>query len=228
MKPGIIFVTGTDTGVGKTVLTALLVRRLRERGFDALGVKPLCSGGRDDAIALHKASGEAIPLDELNPWHFKAPIAPTLAARREKKRITLLEVARYLRGTKQRSSVLLVEGAGGLLSPLGEGFDSRDLIIRLRATPLVVGLNQLGVVNQVRLTLEALPKAARERALVVLNDPARLDASSSSNRHLLTSYLDPKRLVILPRFSRLTVTSGRLTRRIRQQLDKITGQSEIA
>ena len=151
------FITGTDTGVGKTVLTALLARYLRERGVNVAALKPVCSGGRDDARVLHAAFNGALTLDEINPWHFHAPVAPLLAARRERKRVRLADVLAHLRVMHERFDVLLVEGAGGLLSPLGEDFNSRDLIAALRATPIVVCPNRLGVVNQVLLTLEALP-----------------------------------------------------------------------
>ena len=84
-----IFITGTDTGAGKTVLTALLAQFLRERGVNAAALKPICSGGRDDARALRAAMDGALSLDEINPWHFRAPIAPLLAARRERKHVHL-------------------------------------------------------------------------------------------------------------------------------------------
>ena len=129
MRRSTFFITGTDTGVGKTVLTALLARYLRERGVKAAALKPVCSGGRDDARVLHAAMRNgALTLDEINPWHFRAPVAPLLAARRERKRVRLAEVLAHVRAMQKRFDVLLVEGAGGLLSPLGEDFNSRDLI----------------------------------------------------------------------------------------------------
>jgi len=70
MKRTTFFITGTDTGVGKTVLTALLTRHLRERGVNAVALKPVCSGDRADARALHAASAVALTLDEINPWHL--------------------------------------------------------------------------------------------------------------------------------------------------------------
>ena len=76
-----LFITGTDTGVGKTVLTALLTRFLRERGVNAAAFKPICSGGRDDACTLHAAMAGALTLAAINPWYFRAAIAPSLAAR---------------------------------------------------------------------------------------------------------------------------------------------------
>ena len=161
-----LFITGTDTGVGKTVLTALLVRFLRERGVVAAALKPICSGGRDDAKKIFTAMNGALTLDEINPWHFRAPIAPLLAARRENKKVKLSQVLAQIRAMKKCFDILLVEGAGGLLSPLGENFDSRDLILKSHATPIVVCPNRLGAVNQVLLTLEALPKNLRVKVWV--------------------------------------------------------------
>ena len=121
MKP-IIFITGTDTGVGKTVLTALLAQFLREHGVNAAALKPICSGGRDDALALCAALGGTLALDEINPWHFRAAIAPKLAARLEKKAVKLAAVLAHIRAIRKKFAMTLVEGAGGLLSPLGENY----------------------------------------------------------------------------------------------------------
>ena len=196
------FVTGTDTGVGKTVLTALLIRRLRERGVNAVALKPVCSGNRADARALHAASAGALTLGEINPWHFRAPMAPLLAARREHKRVTLAGVLAHIRAMQKHFDVVLIEGAGGLLSPLGEKFDSRELIAALRATPIVVCPNRLGAVNQILLTLAALPQSASCRARVALMLPSKPDASASTNASLLAEFLDGKRIFCLPHFGR--------------------------
>jgi dethiobiotin synthetase len=199
MKRTTFFITGTDTGVGKTVLTALLVRHLRERGVSAAALKPICSGGRGDARALRAAMNGALTPDEINPWHFRAPIAPLPAARRERRRVGLADVLAHVRTMQRRFDVLLVEGAGGLLSPLGGNFDSRDLIAALRATPMVVCPNRLGAVNQVLLTLAALPRNASCRARVVLMSPSKPDASTSTNVSLLAEFLDAQRIFCLPR-----------------------------
>ncbi len=192
------FITGTDTGAGKTVLTALLTQFLRERGINVGALKPLCSGGRDDAEALHAALDGALTLDEINPWYFRAPIAPVLAARRERKKIRLAEVLAHVRFFQPRFERLLVEGAGGLLSPLGEGFDSRDLLIALRAEPIIVAQNRLGVVNHLRLTLAALPKSLRGKTKVVLMSPPKPDAASKANARLLAEYFPAEKICTLP------------------------------
>ena len=161
----ILFITGTDTGVGKTVLTALLARWLRKRGVNAAALKPIGSGGRGDARILRSALDGALMLDEINPWHFHTPIAPVLAARHEHQRVGQAEVLAHVRAMQKRFAVVLVEGAGGLLSPLGEKFDSRDLIVALDAIPIVVCPDRLGAVNQVLLTLEVLPEKIRAQEL---------------------------------------------------------------
>jgi dethiobiotin synthetase len=193
-----LFITGTDTGVGKTVLTALLTRFLRERGVNAAAFKPVCSGGRADARALHATMNGALTLDEINPWHFSAAIAPLLAARRERQSVKLSQVLTHTRALQRRFDVLLVEGAGGLLSPLGENFNSRDLITALRARPFIVAPNQLGIVNHILLTLEALPFTAAKQARVVLMSPPRPDAASKTNLDLLAEFFDAGRIFTLP------------------------------
>jgi dethiobiotin synthetase len=198
MKRTTFFITGSNTGVGKTVLTALLARYLRERGVKAAALKPVCSGDRADARVLRTASAGALTLDEINPWHFHAPIAPLLAARREHKRVTLDDVLAHVRAMQKRFEVVLVEGAGGLLSPLGEKFDSRELIAALRATPMVVCPNRLGAVNQVLLALAALPRGAFCRARVVLMSPSKPDAATNANAGLLAEFFDAKRIFALP------------------------------
>ena len=192
------FITGTDTGVGKTVLTALLAGHLRGCGASFTALKPVCSGDRDDARLLRTALAGTLTLDEINPWHFRAPLAPLLAARRENKRIRLADVLGHLRAQQRRFDVVLVEGAGGLLSPLGENFDSLDLLTALRATPILVVPNRIGSVNQARLTLRALPHSAFQRARVVLVSQPGPDVSAGTNAGLLAEYFDAKRIFGLP------------------------------
>ena len=197
MKPT-IFITGTDTGAGKTVLTALLAAYLRAQKIRVAAFKPVCSGGRDDAEKIFAALDGALTLDEINPWHFRAAIAPALAARLEKKSVTRAQVLAHIRATRKNSDVTLVEGAGGLLSPIGEDFDSHDLILALRATPVIVTQNKIGAVNHILLTLEALPKILRAKAKVVLMSPPKPDAAAKSNAQLLEQFLAPEKILTLP------------------------------
>ena len=194
----IIVITGTDTGVGKTWLTARLARHLRAQGVRVAALKPLCSGGREDALALHDALDGALTLDEINPWFFRAPLTPLLAARMEKRRVTLREVVAQVRRMAKRFDVVLVEGAGGLLSPLGENFSTRELIRALHAEVLIAAPNRLGVVNHLRLTLEALPSSFAQRTRVALMSPQKPDAASRTNPKLLAEFIDEHRVIQLP------------------------------
>ena len=191
-------ITGTDTGVGKTVFTALFAQFLRGQKINIAALKPICSGGREDARALHAALGGTLTLDEINPWYFRAAIAPTLAAKLEKKSVKLASVLAHIRATQKKSELVLVEGAGGLLSPLGENFDSRDLITALRATPIIVASNKLGVVNQLLLTLEALPKNLRRQSKIILMSPPKPDLATRSNAKLLAQYVGTEQIFTLP------------------------------
>ncbi|MBI3882196.1 MAG: dethiobiotin synthase [Verrucomicrobia bacterium] len=217
MPHQIIFITSTDTGVGKTVLTALLARHFRDSGATVAALKPVCSGGRDDARRLHAALAGSLTLDEINPWHFRAPLAPLLAARREGKRARLAGIVAHAKKFRDGCDVLLIEGAGGLLSPLGEGFDSRALIAALRATPVIVCPNRLGAVNQARLVLAALAPAAARAARVVLVSQRRPDVSSPTNARLLGEFHDPARIHPLPW---LTSSNGAQVRRAVAALGK--------
>ena len=193
-----LFITGTDTGAGKTVLTALLARFLRETGVSVAALKPVCSGGRGDALALHDALDGALTLDEINPWHFRAAVAPVLAAKREKETVRLAPVLAHIRTMQKNVDVTLAEGAGGLLSPLGEDFNSRDLILALRATPIIAAPNRLGAANHILLTLEALPENLRAKAKVVFMSPAKPDSATASNTRLLAEFFPAERIFTLP------------------------------
>ncbi len=198
MAARVLFVTGTDTGVGKTVLAAALVRGLRRSGVRAVGLKPLCSGGREDAEALWAAAEGALPLDAVNPWHFPAAVTPQLAARRRGRRVTREAVLGAIRRAGRAFATVVIEGAGGLLSPLGEDFDSRDLIRALRAEPILVVPNRLGALNQTLLVWEALPPARRRLARVALRDTAPPDPVARSNAQWLRARLGSGRVFRLP------------------------------
>ena len=180
--PGsIIFVTGTDTGVGKTVFTTLLLRELRASGTRALAMKPFCSGPPDDVDAIRKIQGNELPESLLNPFHFEAPIAPWVAANDQGLKIRQAEVVRGIRAAREHCDILVVEGAGGLLTPLGERFTALDLILELDSEPVLVAPNRLGCLNQISLALAAFRSADARPPRVVLMEQKAADSSARSN-----------------------------------------------
>jgi dethiobiotin synthetase len=198
MTPKIWFITGSDTQVGKTFLTVLLANHLERRREPFSALKPFCSGDRSDAEQIQQAQGARLHLDAINPWHFRKPVTPSLAALQEGRNVTLRQALTFLRRASQTTSRLLVEGAGGLLSPLGTGFCARELIARLDATPLVVCPNRLGAINQSRLVFAALPRRQARHGHLILMDPEVPDESTSSNALILSDYLIADRIHRLP------------------------------
>jgi dethiobiotin synthetase len=194
----VYFVTGTGTGVGKTVLSAWWTAWLRDRGVRVRAVKPLASGGRADARRLQQAQGGGLPLDAVNPWWFRAALTPLVAARREGRRVEAAEVLAFLGSARKAADVLVIEGAGGLCSPLGEGWDARDLIVALDAIPVVVAANRLGVLNEVRLTLEALPARFARRTAVALMAPTRPGVVARTNAEVLEGWYGAERVIRFP------------------------------
>jgi dethiobiotin synthetase len=222
--PKTFFITATGTDAGKTVLTTLLAAWLRQQGVRVAALKPLCSGGRADAEALRAALGGTLSLDEINPWHFRASIAPVLAARREKISVTRRQVLAFIRARQKAADLILVEGAGGLRSPLGEKFDALDLIVALNATPLIVAPNRLGVVNHLLLTLNALPARLRSRARVIFMAPEKPDAATPDNAALLAEFFPARQIVQLPWLGRKLSTSKALRQTsVRQALATLIG-----
>src|SRR6187402_963088 len=96
-SPRILFITGTDTGVGKTLLTGLLLHHLRENGVHALAAKPFCSGGTQDVVFLNEIQNGELTLRQLNPFYFRDPVAPLVAGRKHHKLVSLAQALTYLR-----------------------------------------------------------------------------------------------------------------------------------
>jgi dethiobiotin synthetase len=181
----IVFVTGTDTGVGKTVLTALLLAHLRAAGRAALGMKPFCSGARGDALLLHSLQKGCLTLDEVNPFYFDKPLAPAAAP----KRVPFQKALAAIRALAGRCEVLLVEGAGGVLAPLGDDYTARDLIGAMDCETIVVGHNCLGTINHTILTVEALQRVEMQGIAVVMMEAKNPDLSASGNVKMLRQRL---------------------------------------
>src|SRR5262245_16194667 len=113
-----IFVTGTDTGVGKTVFAASLLHHLREQKVPALAMKPFCSGSRNDVKLLQRFQPGELTEEEVNPFYFPDAVAPLVSARRHRRKVRLSDALRRIWDAQRKCDVLIVEGSGGLLVPL--------------------------------------------------------------------------------------------------------------
>jgi dethiobiotin synthetase len=184
------FVTGTDTGVGKTVAACGLIRGLRERGIDLGVMKPIETGvteaGPLDALALRSAAGVAESIDEICPLQFALPAAPVVAAQAEGRKVDLELLARSFTELSSRHELMLVEGAGGLLVPTAPGYDMGDLAEQMDLAVIVVARMALGTINHTLLTLREIERRKLNLAGVILCDAdgALSDADRSNLDHL--------------------------------------------
>ena len=187
-----VFITGTDTGVGKTFVARGIASALRDRGRRVGVMKPIetgCGGGTTwrpaDALALRAAAGSTLPLDRVCPYRLDAPLAPDVAARLENVRIDPVAIVAAFRAIAQEHDVTLVEGAGGLLVPIRERYTMADLAGDLGLPLLVVVDSKLGAINHTLLTIEAA--AARGLAVrgYVLNHASAADEAAATNASVL-------------------------------------------
>ena len=201
-----LFVTGTDTGVGKTRIATALLRAFASRGLRAVGMKPVAAGCKrvdgalvnEDVTALMAASTVAAPVELINPYRFQSAIAPHLAAELAGETISLQRIGDAYVALAARADRVVVEGAGGFLVPLNEREDFGDLA-RLLELPvvLVVGM-RLGCLNHALLTAEAVQRRGLRFAGWVAN---RLDATTPAverNVQTLCKRLDAPLLGIVP------------------------------
>jgi dethiobiotin synthetase len=193
----IIFITGTDTGVGKTVVTALLLRHLRQTGCNALAIKPFCSGTRADVRLLHSLQKGLLTLEEINPFFFKNPVAPAVATG-WRKTISLDTVLSKIRAVGRRCDVLLVEGSGGLLVPLGKNYTVADLISKLRCPALVVSRNRLGTINHTLLTVKSMQAIGIKRLKIVMVEDKKPDISARSNPKTIKKMVSSAPVFLIP------------------------------
>jgi dethiobiotin synthetase len=187
-----LFITGTDTGVGKTHVATVILRELRQAGHRAGAYKPVCSGADihvdgtphwDDLERLATAMDRPRLIDQIGPQRFLAPLAPPLAARREGRTVDIAMLDQGLRAWQDQCEALVVEGAGGWLCPLTETRTFADWVDHWHLPVLIVARRGLGTINHTLLTIAAIRSRRLPIVGVILNQstPGEDDASVSDN-----------------------------------------------
>lgn len=189
-----VFVVGTDTGVGKTTVAAGLVWALRRQGIDVGVMKPVETGVRahcgSDAEQLRRAAGVNDAIEDIRPYRFTAPLAPLVAARRGRTRISLATITRCYERLARRHDVIVVEGAGGLMAPLTTTHTTLDLAQTFGLPLLLVIGNRLGALNHALLTVHAAKTRQMPFLGGVINQPSdEQDAAIRTNPHVLRELL---------------------------------------
>jgi dethiobiotin synthetase len=191
-----IFITGTDTGVGKTFFACSLAALLKESGYKVGVMKPAETGcdqgnGRlmpQDAAALKEASGCELPLETICPYQLREPLAPTVAAEREGVRIDIDRLMHVYDDISTAYDITIVEGAGGILVPVLPSYTYADLARVLKLPLIVVAANKLGMINHLLLTLEhASCKGLNVLGYVLNQIESHPSLAAETNRETLAS-----------------------------------------
>ena len=211
-----LFITGTDTGVGKTHTAVQLLRLLRAAGASCAGMKPICCGDRRDAELLLAASSDGLAINEINPVRLKTPAAPIVGSLTEELDIDIERILAAFHTLQSRVEHVLVEGVGGWMVPIRPDYFMSDLAVEMRLPILVVAQNRLSCLNHVALTVRSMVAHKLRCVGVVLNGvrAARDDIATLTNADILKKILNVplfaglgENLMELPADWRVTIDS---------------------
>jgi len=205
MMPNHIFVTGTDTEVGKTRISVGLMALLQQQGLKTAGMKPIASGcdwidgewKNEDALAMITQSDVTLPYTMINPYAFEPAIAPHIAAKQAEVSICLNTIKKCYQQIKQQADAVVVEGAGGWLVPLNDDDTMADLALKLDLPVVLVVAIKLGCINHALLTVESIQQKGLKLAGWVAN---HLDTQPQSDAMIetLTQRIDAPCLGVVP------------------------------
>lgn len=201
------FITGTDTDIGKTVVSGGILSLLNQSGFAACGFKPLASGClkvgnaliSEDGRFLHTFSCSGIPLAQVSPVCFFDSITPLAAAGKTNQPIQWDIIAHALNSIQSPSTSIVVEGVGGVYAPLDDHYTVLDMMVELQLPVVVVAQNKIGTINHTLLTVNACLQAGLSVAAVVINEVEKSDdISSETNIDLIRSFIDVDVIISVP------------------------------
>ena len=184
--PG-IFIVGTDTGCGKTLVSAGLIKYFRNRGISTGYMKPISCGPKkeNDAVFLKKLLKLKDPLDLINPISLSHPLSPYASAKLAKISLNLQLIKKSYSRLKTKYSLLIIEGVGGALVPIKKDYLIVDLIKDLKTPALIVARAGLGTINHTLLTIEALKKRKIQILGIIFNGYAGNDLSEKTNAEII-------------------------------------------
>lgn len=200
------FITGTDTGVGKTVVTLAVMEHLRRQGFQVAGMKPVASGcdpgaaglRNSDAVQIMRACSAGLPYSKINPYAFEPAIAPHIAAAHSGETIRITKIVSAYRDLEEMADRVVVEGVGGWEVPLGSGTMLQDLACRLKLPVLLVVGLRLGCINHALLTVTAIKSTGLEFGGWIANQQQPRLAAMDEIIQTLRERIDAPLLGVLP------------------------------
>ena len=186
-----LFITGTDTGVGKTHIAARVLHLLRASGARCAGMKPICCGDRRDAERLLAAGSDGLSIDDVNPVWLKTPAAPIVGSLMEKASIDVEKILASFQTLQERVEHVIVEGTGGWLVPTRPDYFVSDLAAAMKLPVLVVAQNRLGCLNHAALTVRSVAAYELRCIGLVLNSTEMAsDIAGLTNADILKQILN--------------------------------------
>lgn len=204
-----IFITGTDTGVGKTVVAGGLAATLKKRGLNVGVMKPVQSGGKkdkngrlysEDAKFIMKTADIKEDIDLVNPICLEPPLAPSVAAKLSGVIIDINKIKATFKKLQEKYEFLIVEGAGGIIVPIYEEYLLKDLILDLKLPTLIIARPTLGTINHTVLTVQYLEEKGIKVAGIILNnlDSKKAGMAEKTNPQVIESLTKRPILGIIP------------------------------
>ena len=186
-----LFITGTDTGVGKTYTAARLLQLLRVSGASCAGMKPICCGDRRDAELLLTAGSDGLTIDDVNPVWLKTPAAPIVGSLMEKVDIDVNHILAAFHSLESRVEHVIVEGTGGWMVPIHRDYFVSDLAVAMKLPVLAVAYNRLGCLNHSVLTVQSVVAHRLRCVGLVLNNAQETDdIAALTNADILKQIVD--------------------------------------
>ncbi len=186
-----LFITGTDTGVGKTHIAERLLHLLRASGTRCAGLKPICCGDRRDAERLLAAGSDGLTINDVNPVWLKTPAAPIVGSLMEKASIDVEKILASFQTLQERVEHVIVEGTGGWLVPIRPDYFVSDLAAAMKLPVLVVAQNRLGCLNHAALTVRSVAAYELRCIGLVLNSTEMAsDIAGLTNADILKQILN--------------------------------------
>lgn len=207
-----LFVTGSGTGIGKTLVTAILIRQLKSAGRRVAALKPVISGYTPEShetsdtgvlqASLGTDCGDGSSVEAISPWRFKAPLSPDMAAAREGKALDLGELVGFCRKAAEGADdVLLIEGVGGVMVPLTEKETVLDWMAALGFPALLVTGSYLGTISHTLTAMAALAERAVPVRAIIVSESEESPVPLPETRGAIARFLSGTQVAALPRLA---------------------------
>jgi dethiobiotin synthetase len=226
-----VFITGTDTGVGKTLIAGAIAKILSQKGKKIGVFKPIATGCKrtkkallsEDAQFLARCASSKSGLDLINPVTFKTPASPFACEKAENKKVDFKKIADAYKQICQNSDFVIVEGIGGVKVPITDRFNVLDLARAFKLPVVIVARSKLGTINHTLLTIDAIRSAGLLLAGVIINgyDETTKDFAGKSNARVIAKLGEVKILAVVPFDNKTNMKKFIIGQKVLKNLKKV-------